>query len=619
MTKTNYAPIEEYGIIGNCITSALVHKTGSIDFFCYPNFESPSVFAKILDHKKGGFFHTKPNLESPTITQQYLTNTNVLLTRYITEEVLIDIIDFMPFDELEKIHSNEIIRVIKCIRGQAEIAMHSQIAFDYGTQDATGSSTDTHTILYTGSKDGDEHQLEIKASIDLIDSEDQLISSFTIKKEEAVIFRIGNPSEAADHDVTAFVDQARSKLRTTVTYWQDWMNKSTYVGDHTSEINRSALLLKLLTPVKFGAPIAAPTFSLPEVLGGKKNWDYRYTWVRDASFTMYAFIRLGYLSEASKFMIWIQERLEEDIEKDVKLQIMYRSDGSKDLSESELEHFEGYEQSQPVRIGNAATEQLQLDIYGELLDTIYLFDKYGEPIPFSTWKLLIVLIDKVCKEWNQPDHGIWEVREVKRHYLYSRVMCWVALDRAIRLAEKHSFACDEAKWKENRNLIFTDIYDNFWDEDLQSYVHFKGAKTQDVSLLIMPLVRIMSPYDKRWLSTMKKIEETLVTDVLVYRNMNDEDPKCDENREGTFVIGAFWYIECLSRMGELEKASYYFQKLNKYANHLGLFAEELLQNGRFAGNFPQAFSHLGLISTAYSLNRNTDECTFTITEKYDLF
>lgn len=617
--KTSYYPIEDYGIIGNCKTTALIHKSGSIDFFCFPNFDSPTLFSRLLDHKKGGYFQTQPKLNNGEIHQSYIKNTNVLLSRFITKENLVDIIDFMPF-EGKASGNNEIIRIVKGIEGSTEVDLEIYPTLNYNREGVKFEEISPNRLKIWCDNE-DIVPMEIQSSIPFLKNGNQNCSSFTIGKGEAVIFIIKKYDATSVIDSEKIINQSRAKLRSTITYWQNWMKTSTYQGDWTPYINRSALLLKLLTSAEHGSPVAAPTFSLPEVLGGSKNWDYRYTWIRDASFTMYAFIRLGFLSEASQFMMWIQARLEKDFnELDKDLQIMYCVSGSRDLTEISLDHYEGYEKSQPVRIGNAAVNQLQLDIYGELMDTIYLFDKYGEAVSYSFWSLIIKMVNKVIENWEKPDHGIWEVRETKRHYLYTKVMCWVAVDRAVRLGKKRSFPFPESEWVKVRDQIFNYVYKEFWVASCNSFVHFKDATTLDLSILIMPLVRIISPYDKKWIATMKAIEDKIMHDVLIYRNLNDTNPFKDTSlNEGAFVIGSFWFIECLSRAGQLEKAEYYFQKILAYSNHLYLFAEEIHRDGRFMGNFPQAFSHLGLISTAFSLNRNLKEKSFNVTKKYDLF
>ena len=608
-----YYPIEDYAIIGNCRTTALVHKEGAIDFFCFPRFDSPSVFARILDYNKGGAFNIVPKSGTFKTSQNYLLNTNVLLTRYHSENSTVDIFDFMP---MEVVSVNQLIRVVKVVRGDVDFSLLFKAAPNYGKDDAKLVKESSKRIRIESPSFSD-HKFEVASNIELLSKNDNLITEFSLSKGDVAVFTIGDNVTREDGTGIDLEAYALDALEKTIIYWRKWISKCSYDGDHESKVKRSALALKLLTSSEFGSTVAAATFSLPEAIGGSRNYDYRFTWVRDAAFIMYAFMRLGFFEESQHFMSWIEERIETDLSENVELQIMYKIDGSKDLEEKEID-FEGYKKSAPVRIGNAATDQIQLDIFGELMDTIYLFDKFGEPISFSFWKKLEKLLDFVCKNWDEPDHGIWEVRETKRHYLYTRVMCWVALDRAVSLVKKRSFPTDLKKWEDNKNLIYEDIHENFWNEELQSFVHFKGAQTVDCSMLIMPLVHAISPFDKKWISTMKLIDEQLVSDVLVYRNMDDKIPK-KKKEEGTFLIGAFWHIEALARGGEVAKASHYLEKLLAYGNHVDLFAEEMTLSGSHLGNFPQAFTHLGLISAVLNLDKCKNAKNKTRTIRYDLF
>ncbi|WP_460880202.1 glycoside hydrolase family 15 protein [Pontibacter rugosus] len=365
-------------------------------------------------------------------------------------------------------------------------------------------------------------------------------------------------------------------------------------------MNRSALVLKLMTSHKYGSIVAAPTFGLPEQIGGGRNWDYRYTWIRDASFTVYALLRLGHRKEAKLFIDWVDKQCD-DIGDAGHLSLMYAIDGRKDLKETELDHLEGYMGSKPVRIGNDAHNQIQLDIYGELLDSVYLYDKYGEPISFEFWNDLRRQVEWVCDNWQREDEGIWEVRGGKKQFLYSRMMCWVAIDRAMKIAEKHSYPLPE-RWRQERDKIFFSIHNDFWNEELQSFVQYKGADTVDAATLLMPMIRFIGPKDPRWLSTLKRIEEKLVSDALVFRYRVNEELDGLEGGEGTFSMCTFWYVECLARAGQVDKARLYFEKMLGYANHVGLYAEMLGLKGEHLGNFPQAFTHLGLISAALSIN-----------------
>ena len=393
------------------------------------------------------------------------------------------------------------------------------------------------------------------------------------------------------------------RFQQTVRFWKTWIAKSNYKGRWREMVNRSALMLKLLISREYGSLIAAPTFSLPEKIGGVRNWDYRYTWLRDATFTLYALIRLGFIEEAEAFIGWLKGRLSDDAQRGP-LQVMYGIDGRQELDEITLDHLTGYEHSRPVRIGNAAYKQLQLDIYGEMMDSIYLANKYGDPISYGGWKDVQRMLDWLSKNWQRADEGIWEVRGGGKQFLHSRMMCWVAFDRALRLAQKRSLSGPLELWQETRDEIRSDIFSNFWNERLQSFVQAKGTEDLDASALLMPLMRFISPVDPMWLSTMKAIEERLIEDTLVYRY--EAEPSYVDGLppgEGSFTACSFWYVECLARAGDLEKAQLLFEKLLGYANHLGLYSEELGSNGQHLGNFPQAFTHLALISTATYLDR----------------
>jgi GH15 family glucan-1,4-alpha-glucosidase len=430
----------------------------------------------------------------------------------------------------------------------------------------------------------------------------ELTAEFTLHAGESASFVMeevrsdnGSPSQSPEYVADTF--------KTTLNFWRRWVGRSKYRGRWAEMVNRSALLLKLLTYEPTGSIVAAPTFGLPEVIGGGRNWDYRYTWIRDASFTLYGLIRLGYTDEAAAFMKWIEARCDE-LGPDGSLQIMYGIDGRHELTEEELSHFEGYRKSAPVRVGNGAHNQLQLDIYGELMDAVYLYDKHGAPISHDLWQNLVRLLDWVSDHWTQKDEGIWEVRGGRQEFLYSRVMCWVALDRGIRLANKRSFPAPLDRWYACRDRIYKDVFDNFWSDDRKAFMQHRGADALDASNLLMPLVRFISPVDPRWRSTLNAIEENLVYDSLVYRyQIGRGAPDGLLGEERTFSMCSFWYVECLSRSGDIEKARYYFEKMLGYANHLGLYAEELGPRAEHLGNFPQAFTHLGLISSAYDLNR----------------
>jgi GH15 family glucan-1,4-alpha-glucosidase len=372
-------------------------------------------------------------------------------------------------------------------------------------------------------------------------------------------------------------------------------------------VNRSALTLKLLTSEADGSIVAAPTFGLPEKIGGERNWDYRYTWIRDSSFTLYALMRLGYTEEAQAFMRWMEQRCQEQ-KPGHPLQVMYRLDGSHELPEQVLKSFEGYEKSQPVRIGNAASKQLQLDIYGELMDSIYIFNRHGQPISYDFWVDLVSIVEWVCKNWKKSDDGIWEVRGGARPFLYSRAMCWLAIERAMKIAQQRSYPAPLVRWLRVRNEIYRSIYVDFWNPKLKSFVQYKGAQTVDASCLLLPMVKFISPIDPRWASTLEAIKKDLVQDSLVYRYLPGKAaPDGFDGNEGTFSMCSFWYVECLARANDLRQARFIFEKALGYANHLGLYAEQLGPCGEHLGNFPQALTHIALISAAWNLNERLNE------------
>ncbi|MDJ0626602.1 MAG: glycoside hydrolase family 15 protein [Candidatus Caenarcaniphilales bacterium] len=599
----NYKPIEDYGIIGNLNTVALVSNQGSIDFMCFPRFDSPSVFAALLDHQKGGKFQISPFFSDRVNHKQlYLPDTNVLLTRFLSPTGVAEVSDFMPVQDLSSFKSNvdRLVRRVKTIKGEICFKIICEPKFDYGRAEHKVEQTPDGDIIFR-SEGKDGTILRLKSSVPIWLEYGSAVGEFTLSAGEHASFILESVNPNKDLP-SLDVNDVADLFKETVHYWRRWIGKSTYQGRWIEEIHRSALVLKLLTSRSHGSMIAAPTFGLPEEIGGERNWDYRYTWIRDASFTLYALNRLGYTDEAAEFMHWIENRCNE-LNPDGSLQIMYGIEGRHKLSEERLDHFEGYMGSSPVRIGNAAYNQLQLDIYGELMDAIFLYDKYGSPISHNLWKNLVRLVNWVCRNWRQPDEGIWEVRGPRRDFLYSRLMCWVAIDRGIRLAMKRSLPGPIDEWMKTRDIIYNEIFTEFWDPRLKAFVKYKGAKQLDAACLLMPLVKFISPIDPMWLSTMRAVEDELVYDSLVYRYKPSLELDGLKGGEGTFNMCSFWYYECLARSGDLEKARLYFEKMLGYANHLGLYAEELGPCGEHLGNFPQAFTHLSLIGAAHYLNR----------------
>ena len=592
-----FQPIENYGVIGNMRSIALVGMDGSIDFLCYPNFDSPTVFAALLDDERGGCFQIQPQFNELRVRQLYLPETNILLTRFLAEDGLAELTDYMPLGGKEE-QPNEIIRTVAVVKGNVSFKMLCQPRFNYGMCGHTVRIGDKCAIFTPANQACPS--MALYSSIALEQQSQDAASQFSLRSGEAVTFLFGGVRPQLQQPE---MERIEERFHETSRFWKKWIAKSKYKGRWREMVNRSALMLKLLTSCDQGSLIAAPTFSLPEEIGGVRNWDYRFTWLRDGTFTLYALIRLGFVEEAEAFIGWLKERLGDDAERGP-LQVMYGVDGRQKLDELTLDHLKGYENSRPVRIGNAAYQQLQLDIYGEMMDSIYLANKYGNPISYAGWQDVQRILAWLGKNWQRADEGIWEVRGGGREFLHSRLMCWVAFDRALRLAQKRSLSGPVEEWQNTRDAIRKDIFTNFWNEELQSFVQSKGTKDLDASVLLMPLMRFISPVDPMWKATMRAIESRLVEDTLVHR-YEAERTQVDgmPGGEGSFTACSFWYIECLARAGELEKAQLLFEKMLGYANHLGLYSEELGSNGQHLGNFPQAFTHLALISAATYLDR----------------
>lgn len=594
-------PIENHGIIGDLHTVALVDMDGSIDFMCFPRFDSPTIFAALLDSEKGGQFQIAPAQPDGFRRKQlYFPDTNMLLTRFLSHDGVAEISDFMPIKHLN--HAHDLVRRVKVVRGKIALRMKCAPRFDYGRAKHTLEKRGKEEVIFA-SQGKDRTTVRLRSSVPIRIREGDATADFTLGAEECASFILEEVLDDKESP-SAQPDYTSESFKETMNFWLRWVSHSRYQGRWRESVNRSALTLKLLTSQPFGSILAAATFGLPEEIGGTRNWDYRYTWIRDASFTLYGLMRLGYTEEAAAFMRWIEGRCRHCETSSGPLQVVYGIDGGTHLPETELSHFAGYRHSRPVRIGNDASNQLQLDIYGELLDSVYIYDKFGEPISYDSWTNLVRLVNWVCDHWRKPDDSIWEVRGSRREFLYSRVLCWVAVDRGIRLALRHSFPAPLGRWIPIRDRIYQDVYRRFWNAKLRAFVQFKGAQTVDAASLLMPLVKFISPTDPRWSAHLQTVEKALVEDSLVYRyNVLAGSQDGLPGKEGTFSMCSFWYVECLARAGDLKQARFIFEKAQGYANHLGLYSEELGLQGEHLGNFPQAFTHLALISAAFNLDR----------------
>jgi GH15 family glucan-1,4-alpha-glucosidase len=606
-----YPDISDHGLIGDLQTAALVSTDGTIDWFCCPRFDSPSVFASLLDADKGGYFSITPENGEYVTKQLYFPDTAMLITRFLTADGVGEVTDFMPIAPTEATDRHRLVRQLKVVRGSMKFVVDIKPRFDYGRAKHTldiaehgyvfSSDGMQLTLHPTGERDvsiGDHGAHSVQRIGD-----DLRLTSILHEGETAGVMLEsmgGPPRRISPAELARLTDD-------TSEFWRNWLRQSTYRGRWREIVNRSAITLKLMTYAPTGAPVAAPTAGLPELTGGERNWDYRYTWIRDASFSVYSLLGLGHTNEAAAFGRWLRERVVEHAGDGVSpLKIMYRVDGTSDLTEETLDHLEGWRGSRPVRIGNGAADQLQLDIYGEAVDALAKIDSRGVHPAHRGWNAITDLMDWLCDHWDQPDEGVWETRGGRKDFTYGRVQSWVALDRAIRMAEELGRPGDIVRWRSERDAIYRQVMARGWHEGRQAFVQHYDTDVLDSSLLIMPLMGFVSPADPMWLSTLDAMNSELVSDSLVYRYNPSASPDGLRGSEGTFSLCTFWYVDALARSGRLAEAELVFQKMQTYANHLGLFSEEIGITGEQLGNFPQAFSHLSLINAAINLDYQLD-------------
>ncbi len=596
-SAAEYPPIEHHGVIGDLDTVALCGLDGSIDFLCFPKFDSPSVFASLLDEERGGSFRIEPQLGDARHRQLYLPDTNILLTRFLSEDGIAEISDFMPVVEADGVRQS-IVRRVKTVQGEVSFRVTCAPRFDYGRAEHE-LEIDGSVARFSGA-DGTE--LELRSAHPLTNEGGDATTTFTLRAGESAVLILESPDDSGERDERDLDALAADLFKRTMNYWRSWIGNCSYHGRWSETVRRSALVLKLLTSREHGSIIAAPTFGLPENVGGNRNWDYRFTWIRDASMTASTLMRLGFDEEGEAFLRWLQQARASDGDTGP-LRVLYALDGSESRAEEDLEHFSGYLGSKPVRIGNGARDQLQLDIYGELFDMLCEMDHFAKPTSHEFWDEMVEMIEWLGEHWSDKDHGIWESRVGRADFLHSRVSCWVAFDRAIELATRRSLPAPIDRWRDTRDEIFRHIYAEFWNKDLKAFVQRAGTKVADASTLFMPLTKFMAATDPRWISTLRFLENRLLDDSLMKRYDPGEDQDAGlTDKEGTFNMCSFWYVESLACSGDVDQARLVFEKMLGYANHLGLYGEETGRRGEQLGNFPQALTHLGLVRAALCLD-----------------
>ncbi|GAB7352633.1 hypothetical protein MBLNU459_g3004t1 [Dothideomycetes sp. NU459] len=650
---TGYMPIEHYGLIA---------IDGGIDLMCWPDFDSPSVFCRMLDKEKGGHFTITPvHTENLTTKQQYLPSNNILQTRFLHEDGVFNLLDFFPrtinsenlefllrrandykttVEESRGAFKKWLVRRVECIRGNVEVDVQVSPAFNYAQDSHTTEISDKHDAGNSECQQkvvfrSEDLSLQLDATIDCGDSSEGVCPKVAFRKKklteqslgesvfarislqegQAVSFVLRDLEDPHEERITGrLIDQIQ---RETSVFWYNWISKSKYKGRWREVVHRSLMLLKMLTYEPTGAIVAAPTFSLPEDFGGGRNWDYRFSWVRDSSFTIYILLRMGFTEEAEAYMSFISDRMQHSRQEGGGLPIMFSIRGETDLPEIELSHLDGYRGSKPVRIGNGAASHKQLDIYGELMDAIYLYNKYGKPVSYDQWVAVRSLTDYVCGIWHETDMSIWEVRGKKQQFVYSKMMLWVALDRALRLADKRCFPCPRRiEWLKVRDTIYDDVMDKGYNQKMQCFIQsYEANDVLDSAVLIAPLVFFIAPNDPRFTSTLEQILKPpekggLTSTGLVYRYSTSKSDDGVGGREGAFSMCTFWLVEALTRAGAydkkyLVKAISIFENMLSFSNHLNMFSEEIARSGEQLGNTPQAFSHLSMISAAFNLDRLT--------------
>jgi GH15 family glucan-1,4-alpha-glucosidase len=581
--------LEDYGFIGNMRTCALIGRNGSVDWLCLPRFDSQACMASLLGEERNGHWRIAPAGSEALGRQRYWPDTLILETEFETETGVVRVIDFMP----PHAKYRELVRIVEGVRGEVKMHLQFIVRFDYG-RTVPWVWKDAEGLNAVAGPDA----LVLRSSIQTHGENLATVADFTVKEGERESFVLTwHPS----HEAPPLPIDAGRALNHTDLFWREWCARCTYHGEWREAVMRSLLTLKALTFAPTGGIMAAATTSLPEQIGGVRNWDYRFCWIRDATFTLFSFMEAGYTDEAKAWSEWLLRAVAGDSSQ---LQIMYGAAGERGLPELELKHLAGYEGSKPVRIGNAASEQMQLDVYGELMDAMHLTRHVGIKTGANSWALQRHIVDFVEKNWSQPDEGIWEIRGPRRHFTHSKVMAWVAVDRAVKAVEEFNLEGDVERWRTLRQTIFDDVCANGFNPKLNSFTQSYGSDQLDASLLMIPLVGFLPATDPRVVGTVRAIQRDLMFGGFVYRYHPTESVSVDglPPGEGAFLPCTFWLADCLHLMGEGNEARRIYQRLLELRNGLGLLSEEYdIKHRRLVGNFPQAFSHIALVNTAQNL------------------
>lgn len=608
---TQRALLGEHGAVGDMESLALVDRFGSIDWFCWPRFDAPSLFGAILD-ADGGHWSVRPRpadrdeleghderaTDAVHSRQMYLSETNVLITRFHTATGIAEVEDLMTVDGPRRL-----VRRVLCQRGTASIEVEVAPRPDYGRIDPRLSNDGGSLLIEWGDESLTLSVIGASSTFDVDRRAGTARLTFDVDAGDDVLLVLHESSSPSGDLTRAAIELA---IDDTIAFWQRWTGRSTYRGRWRQAVERSALALKLLTHRSSGGLIAAGTASIPEHIGGQRNWDYRYVWIRDAAFTVYAFLELGHVDEADAFAAWLVDRLDGCEQHDEPLVPLYDLDGRREVPEYELDHWSGYADSRPVRIGNGASGQRQLDIYGELIDSLYLTDRHGDGLPVDAWRHVCALVDRVIEGWREPDQGMWEIRSPGERHTSSVLMCWVAVERAMRMATARGRPAELDRWRRARDEMHAELLDEGWNDEVGAFTRVFGGDDVDASILLAPLVKFLPGDDPRWLRTLDAIDEQLAHGPLVDRYDTDVVDDGVGGDEGSFLICSFWYVEAMARAGRVDDAHRLFDRLLTYANPVGLYSEQVGPDGHLLGNFPQAFTHLALISAAIHLDEALD-------------